>query len=372
MKIILLYSILILTMTIASACTPAASSPTPDVNIIVNTSVAATLSALNTQLAEAPTETETPIPPTDAPAPTETAIPTANTSTPPPAKGYILCDSAQFLGDITIPDNTIIPPGSTIKKIWALKNTSPCTWDTDYKAVFVSGDLIGSPASVPLSATVEPGGTALVTVTFKVPPDKLNQDYVSFWKLSDPAGGTFGGSKNKAFYVKFKTGETYNFLENPCSGSWSNTSELLYCPSQKGSKKGYFYRENKPVLENGKTASSPALVMAPQAVPNGQIKVRYSPIVVLSDYLHTDIGCMHNNKACDVVMGINYSLEGGGETNINEWTEIYDGLTTGIDINLGDLHLHGKAVSFIFYVRSNSSGSEQSEVFWLNPRLGPK
>jgi hypothetical protein len=367
-----IYLILILILAFSAACTPSASSPTPDMQVIVNTSVAATLSALNTQLAEVPTETETPIPPTDTPAPTETATPVTNTPTPPPAKGYILCDSAQFLGDITIPDNTIIPPGSTIKKIWALKNTSPCTWDTDYKAVFVSGDLIGSPGSMPLSATVEPGGTAVVTVTFKVPPDKLDQEYVSFWKLSDPAGGTFGGSNNKAFYVKFKTGETYNFLENPCSGSWSNASELLFCPSKKGSKNGYFYRENKPVLENGKTSTSPALVMAPQAVPNGQIKVRFSPVVVLSSYLHTDIGCMHNNKACDVVMGINYSLEGGGETNINEWTEIYDGLTTGIDINLGDLHLIGKAVSFTFYVRSNSTGSEQSEVFWLNPRLGPK
>jgi hypothetical protein len=372
MQKILLYSMLILTLAITSACTPAAGTPTPDMQIIVNTSVAATLTAQNTQLAEAPTDTDTPLPPTDTPAPTETPVPPTNTPAPPPAKGYILCDSAQFLGDITIPDNTIIPPGSTIKKIWALKNTSKCTWDTDYKAVFVSGDLIGSPASVPLTLAVEPGGTAVITVTFKVPPDRLNQDYVSFWKLSDPAGGTFGGSNNKAFYVKFKTGETYNFLENSCSASWSNPSELLYCPPQKGDHKGYFYRENKPVLENGKTSSAPALVMAPQATANGQIKVRFSPIVVLSSYLHTDIGCMHNNQACDVKMGISYSLDGGSETNINEWTETYDGLTTGIDINLMDLHLNNKAVSFIFYVKSNSTGSEQSEVFWLNPRLGPK
>ena len=94
--------------------------------------------------------------------------------------------------------------------------------------------------------------------------------------------------------------------------------------------------------------------------------------MVLSSYLHTDIGCMNNNKACDVKMGISYSLDCSSETNINELTEIYDGLTTGIDINLGELNLNGKAVSFIFYVKSNSTGSEQSEVFWLNQRLGPK
>jgi hypothetical protein len=367
-----LYLMLVLFLVITASCTQSTANPSPDMQSIVNTSVAATLSALNTQLAIVPTETETPLPPTSTPIPTESPIPTTDTPTPLPAKGYILCDSAQFLGDITIPDDTIIPAGSTVKKIWALKNTSPCTWDTDYKAVFVSGDLIGSPASVPLTTTVPPGGTALVTVTFKVPADKLNQEYVSFWKLSDPAGGTFSGSKNKPFYVKFKTGETYNFLENVCSASWTNGNQLLYCPSQKGSKDGYFYRENKPVLENGKTSAAPALVMAPQAIPKGQIKARFAPVVVLSSYLHTDIGCMHNNKACDVVMGINYSIEGGGETNINEWTETYDGLTTGIDIDLGELHLNGKSVSFIFYVKSNSSGSEQSEVFWLNPRLGPK
>jgi len=45
MQKILLYSMLILTLAITSACTPAAGTPTPDMQIIVNTSVAATLAA---------------------------------------------------------------------------------------------------------------------------------------------------------------------------------------------------------------------------------------------------------------------------------------------------------------------------------------
>jgi len=291
----------------------------------------------------------------------------------PAAPGYVLCDQVDFVGDVTIPDDDIIPNGTTFKKIWALKNTGACTWDDKYQAVFVSGDMAGAPQAVPLPGPILPNGIALVTVTFKVPEDApKNQNYVSFWKLSDPAGNLFGiPDKNKPFYVKFKAGDTYNFLTNQCNGAWSNATDLLYCPSGTSGLNGYFYSDAKPHMENNLYKDSPALVMAPQATPNGQIKVKFAPIIVPNDTLHTEIGCMYNQTGCKVQMGVSASIDGGADQIIESDPEAYDGLTTAVDINLDVKHLKGKSVSFTFWVQSNDTGSGQSEVFWINPRIGP-
>ena len=290
------------------------------------------------------------------------------------APGYILCDQAEFLGDITIPDDDVIPNGTTFKKIWAIKNTGACTWDDKYQAVFVSGDLAGAPKAVALAGPIPPNNIALITVSFKVPEDApKNQNYVSFWKLSDPAGNIFGiGNPQKTFYVKFRAGDTYNFLVNQCSGAWSNATDLLYCPSANSGLKGYFYTAAKPRMENNLYKDSPALVMAYQAIPSGQIKVKFAPIIVPNDMLHTEVGCMYDSRqGCDVEMGISASVDGGDDKEIANDHQTYDGLTTGFDVNLNKLQLKGKSVSFTFWIQANNTQSDQRELFWINPRIGP-
>jgi hypothetical protein len=339
---------------------------------LVPTIVALTIQAISAQTLTAIPPTPTPVPPTPTPAFTGTPLPSPSVGVTP-APGYVLCDQVDFVGDVTIPDDDIIPNGTTFKKIWALKNTGACTWDDKYQAVFVSGDLAGAPKAVALDRPVPPNDTVLITVTFKVPEDApKNQNFVSFWKLSDPAGNLFGiPDKNKPFYVKFKAGDTYNFLLNQCSGSWSNATDLLYCPSGTSGLAGYFYSSAKPHMENNLFKDSPALVMAPQATSNGQIKVKFAPIIVPNDMLHTEIGCMYAQEHCNVQMGVSASVDGGEDQIISSDPEAWDGLTTGVDINLGEKHLKGKSVSFTFWVQSNDTGDSQSEVFWINPRIGP-
>jgi len=348
-------------------------TPLPTSPALVPTIVALTVQAISAQTQSAIPPTATPVPPSATPAATNTSLPSPTVGVTA-APGYILCDKADFLGDITIPDDDIIPNGTTFKKIWAIKNTGACTWDDKYQAVFVSGDLAGAPRAIALTGPIPPNNIVLVTVTFKVPEDApKNQNYVSFWKLSDPAGNVFGISDtNKPFYVKFKAGDTYNFLVNRCSGVWSNATDLLYCPSGTSGEKGYFYSNAKPRMENNLYKDEPALVMAYQAIPSGQIKVKFAPIIVPNDMLHTEIGCMYNaDQGCDVQMGISASVDGGDDKIIESDHEIYDGLTTGIDINLNEAHLKGKSVSFTFWVQANNTQSDQREIFWINPRIGP-
>ena len=373
MKKILFTILICLTICATSGACNALQLPTAfPTQDLVPTIVALTVEAISAQTLTAIPPTATPVPPTSTPAVTDTSQPSPTVGVTP-APGYILCDKADFVGDITIPDDDIIPSGTTFKKIWALKNTGACTWDDKYQAVFVSGDLVGAARAVALVGPILPNNIAIVTVTFKVPAEAVkDQGYVSFWKLSDPAGNLFGISdKNKSFFVKFKVGDTFNFLTNQCNGAWTNATDLLYCPNGASGLKGYFYSNPKPRMENNLTKDSPALVMAPQAIPNGQIKVKFSPIIVPNDVLHTEIGCMYNQQACDVQMGISVSVDGADDQIIESDHEVYDGLTTGIDIDLNKYHLKGKSVSFTFWVQSNSTGSEQSEVFWINPRIGP-
>jgi hypothetical protein len=225
-KLLITFLSSLITVAIFSGCT-ATSTPTtaPTSQDIIPTIVALTVEAISAQTQSAVPPTPTNIPPTNTPAATSTPQPTPTTGVTP-APGYILCDQVEFVGDITIPDNDIIPNGTTFKKIWALKNTGACTWDEKYQAVFVSGDLAGAPSAVALTGPILPNNIALVSVVFKVPEDApKGQTYVSFWKLSDPAGNVFGISNTKKpFYVKFQAGDTYNFLENLCSGAWTNAN----------------------------------------------------------------------------------------------------------------------------------------------------
>ena len=46
-------------------------------------------------------------------------------------------DRAEFVEDITIPDNTSIPAGTTFTKTWRIKNVGTCTWTHDYSLYLV-------------------------------------------------------------------------------------------------------------------------------------------------------------------------------------------------------------------------------------------
>jgi hypothetical protein len=61
--------------------------------------------------------------------------PPTKTATIPPSS----CDKAQFITDVTVPDGTTFPAGTTFTKTWRLKNVGSCTWTTSYQLVFYSG-----------------------------------------------------------------------------------------------------------------------------------------------------------------------------------------------------------------------------------------
>ena len=168
---------------------------------IIQTSVAQTVAA------QAPTE----IPATETPAVTEipTKTPFAQTPLPSPipspttfvpAGSKAECASAS-LEDETVVDGKIYKPGAEFIKTWYIKNTSPCTWDTTYKIVFWSGDMLGGGYVYQLPRVTGPGQTVPVELVLTAP--ETPGTYRSEWKLQTPDNINFGvGIYQAAFYTE--------------------------------------------------------------------------------------------------------------------------------------------------------------------------
>ena len=130
--------------------------------------------------AEAPsTETQAPTA-TAAPA-TETLIPTETLVTPQsdatatptgvptrPPNDPNCTNSAVFVSDITIPDNTEIVAGTSFRKTWRISNTGTCIWASDYTLTYYSAERMNAPASVSLPLTY-PGQTADISIDLTAP-----------------------------------------------------------------------------------------------------------------------------------------------------------------------------------------------------------
>jgi uncharacterized protein YkwD len=117
----------------------------------------------------AATETEVQVA-TDAPPDLPTLAPTF-TSTPEPPRPTNTADctnSASFVTDVTIPDNTEIVGGETFTKTWRILNNGTCIWASDYTLSHYSDERMNAPASVPLAITY-PGQTVDISVPLTAP-----------------------------------------------------------------------------------------------------------------------------------------------------------------------------------------------------------
>jgi hypothetical protein len=49
------------------------------------------------------------------------------------------CNNSAFEGDVTIPDWSVIEPGTNFTKVWKIRNTGTCTWDEGFSFVYLGG-----------------------------------------------------------------------------------------------------------------------------------------------------------------------------------------------------------------------------------------
>jgi len=121
----------------------------------------------------------------------DTAVPGGPTETPPPpvtTEAGCTLDS-QYVADVTIPDGTIMSPGAGFVKTWRIRNSGTCDWEAGYELVYVSGEHMGGPASVALSA-VAAGSEVEVSVDLVAP--NAYGTHKGTWRIHSAEGMVFG------------------------------------------------------------------------------------------------------------------------------------------------------------------------------------
>jgi hypothetical protein len=118
--------------------------------------------------------------------------------TGPVANPAECANSAAFVNDMTIPDGTIVKASEPFLKVWRLENTGTCPWAEMYTLVFVRGDQMSAPDSVPLRVT-QPGETLDLAIDMIAP--EIEGEYRADFELRDPAGNAIPVDNGTVLWV---------------------------------------------------------------------------------------------------------------------------------------------------------------------------
>jgi hypothetical protein len=113
--------------------------------------------------------------------PADTPIPTI---TPIPA----CIPGLTFVSDVTIPDWTVVAPGSLVDKQWLVQNSGACDWDSRYRLRLVSGSEMGAGEQSLYPART--GMQVVLRILLTAPLDPGT--FTGVWQAVAPDGSLFG------------------------------------------------------------------------------------------------------------------------------------------------------------------------------------
>ncbi|HEX2989990.1 MAG TPA: NBR1-Ig-like domain-containing protein [Anaerolineales bacterium] len=374
-KMIRPVSILFIIIFIVTACNLPSNAPATEEPNAVFTAAALTVQALSTQASPTSsllTPFVTPTLPPPAATNTSVSFPTlalptsTRASSPTP-----VCDQAQFVRDVSIPDGSIFAPNATFTKTWRLRNAGTCTW-SGYSLVFDSGDSMSGTSPSPIG-TVSPGQEIDVSVNLTAPASAGS--YRGHWRIRNSSGvliPVLGGTQGKSFFVDIKVAVTSSGLDfhtRAPDASWVGSAGVVTFGGPDTNADGFAMFRNNQRLEDG---SSPGKVLEihPQFVNNGVMTGLYpSYTVVAGEHFRARIGFLSKaDGTCGVgnaKFQLNYK-EAGVIKPLGEWTETCDGTLRDIDVDLSSIA--GKNVQFALAVLANGPADDDSAA-WVSPRV---
>ena len=352
---------------ILTACNLPSGTPTPEANVVF-TAAALTVQAQSTQLAPFYTPTIPPAQPTNT-----VAIPSATLAIPtikPAVSPTPACDQALFVKDVTIPDGTVVAPGTTFKKTWRLRNIGTCRW-SGYSLVFDSGESM-SPVPDPIG-TVDPGQEVDVSVTFTAPT--TNNTYRSYWRVRNASGVLLPvsfGTEGQSFYVEIKVAAVssgFDFYTQATGATWISGAGNLTFGGPDTDSNGFAMYRNGQKLEDGNT-NGKALETYPQWVNDGVITGRFPAYTVVSgEHFTARIGFLALGDGSCGSGYVKFQLiyrETGVLKSLSEWTISCDGALNAVDVDLTPLS--GKTVEFVLAVLANGPATQDTAV-WVAPQI---
>ena len=371
------YLVPILVLATVLACSPfAAATPQPAATLnALYTSAAQTLEAMSTQGAVSTVTAPGIASPTlSIPSGTSLVLPTYTTVPPlqpgqPGGQPVTRCDAAAFVSDVTYTDGSTVAPGSTFTKIWRIRNTGTCTWNSAYSLVFTGGDRFDAPSAVGFPSSVAPGQTVDLAVNLIAP--NRGGNYVGYWKLRNSSGSLFGvGNGDASVYVDVRvagyTVAAYDFLASYCEANWSNDDRDLPCPGSEGDDRGFVVVRTSPKMEDGRSIGN-GLLTYPERGGDGIITGKYPNFRVEGgDRFQATIGCLELANDCDMIYRLQYQIGNGSIRTLGQWRELYEGGSYNINVDLS--FLAGERVKFILTVLANGS-SHEDFALWINPRI---
>jgi uncharacterized protein YkwD len=128
--------------------------------------------------------------------PSATPVPPAAATLPPtlqpsPTSQAGCTNRAEFVADVSVPDDTSFDASQSFTKTWRIKNTGTCTWNTQYSLIYLRGTAMNAASRVPFSeAATAPGQTTDLTIDLVAPAQ--NGTFTGFFEFEDPSGQRFG------------------------------------------------------------------------------------------------------------------------------------------------------------------------------------
>jgi len=205
---------------VLSACSGQAAAETATV-----TATEGPVATTAISITEAPPGTEISTPPSpDISATATSATPltaTPTVGTLQPANAPDCTNSASFVADVTIPDNTNVAGGTVFTKTWRVSNTGTCIWGPGYTLTHYSDERLGAPDSVPLVITY-PGQTADISVDLTAP--NSNGNHRGNFVIENPAGLIMKVGDDSRLWVIINVTVTTTITPTATATALSNTA----------------------------------------------------------------------------------------------------------------------------------------------------
>ncbi len=155
-----------------------------DIDQVHTQAVATYASSLTETLVANPITSPTPIIlRTDTPIVITATIEASPTSTSNP------CYNLMYIGDVTIPDGTVMKAGEVFVKTWKVQNIGGCAWRTGFTFRHYGGDPMRG-NTVALTEAIQTGSIRDLSVQLVVPSE--NGAFQSAWRMADENGNFFG------------------------------------------------------------------------------------------------------------------------------------------------------------------------------------
>lgn len=365
-------SSLVLVLILSSCNLPSNNPQATEEPNAVFTQAALTVQAQLAQATQA-TQFSTPTLPPAQPTNTPITLPTsAPATTAPVFSATPVCDQAQFVKDVTVPDGTTFAPGTLFTKTWRLRNAGTCTW-SGYSLVFESGDAMSGTSPIAVG-TVGPGQEIDLTVNLTAP--STNGSYRGYWRIRNPSGvflPVLNGHQGTSFFVDIKVGVSssgFDFYTRAPDATWITSAGNITWGGPDNDPDGFAMYKSGQKVEGG---SSPSKVLEthPEFVDDGVISGRFPAYNVVSgEHFTAQIGFLTlANGTCgagNATFQLNYREGGGPVTPLSSWTETCDGTLKTVDVNLTPLA--GKNVEFILAILANGA-STQDWAVWIKPQI---